>query len=467
MLKLDRKQLIAYLSITLYALFLSFLLGFPKNNAFIYIGGFLFNWFFLYGFYRLCNFKILFEDEIYITLNLVFLLLLFSTSVIKYLEKAILLGVGEGYYLILVGSIVGILAGSFLRKQSIKGILLFTTYAVLLSSKNLFITVGFTLANLVSADIYRRYRKTVYEIFALTVGNAIFTLLLVGYTLVSEPSKVEAYLLLYPVSVIVQIFLLFGLQKLLDLLPYMYSDEKLENFASLSNPLLEEMLIRAPGTYHHSVMVSVLSESIAKKLDADPLLTKVGAMFHDIGKLINPKYFIENQNGENPHDSLKPEISAAIIKNHVDEGLKLAHKYKLPKEIIKFIPEHQGTKLIRFFYMKALEENPNTSEGKFRYKGPIPQSKETAIVMIVDTVEAMVRALKNPSPEDIKKTVRRAISNLLQEGQLKDSGLSKEDLEKIENLLTELILSYYHERIKYPEKPQEVEKKETGKVNLR
>ena len=445
-------NLTTYAFITLFSALLALFFTYPQKNFWIFIGSFFLNFGLLYFLRRFGIFKNLFEEETYSSLGLVVLFLVSLALLGTHFNWFHLAEVKESYYLLLLGSIVGVLSRIFLRKRPIREILLFATYAVLLASKNIFVTVGFALANLISADIYGRYRKTSSEILAVAAGNAVFTLLLVGYMFTVNPSKVWECLLLYPLSVFTEIFLLFGLQKILDLLPYMYSDEKLENFANLSNPLLEEMLLRAPGTYHHSVMVSLLSESIAKKIGADPLLVKVGAMFHDIGKLINPQYFIENVNGSNPHSSLRPEASAAIIKNHVEEGLKLAKKHKLPKEIIPFIPEHQGTKLIRYFYIKALEENPNTPEEKFRYRGPIPQSKETAIVMIVDTVEAMVRALKNPSPDDIKATVHRAIENLLKEEQLKDSGLTEEELKRIEKLLVELILSYYHERIKYPEK---------------
>ncbi len=357
------------------------------------------------------------------------------------------------YYLLFLGSVLGILGKVFFRRKSLGIFLFLTTLTVFLASKNIFVAVGFALANLIAGDIYSQKRETLSEIYALLAGNAVFSVLLMGCLLNKDPSHVWLVFVFYPLSVLVQIFLLFGLQKLLDLLPFMYSDEKLEKLANLSNPLIGEMMLRAPGTYHHSVMVSLLAESLAKKLGADPILVKIGAMFHDIGKLVNPQYFIENVNGKNPHTSLNPEVSASIIKNHVEEGLVLAKKYNLPEEITRFIPEHQGTKLIKYFYYKALRENGKADINKFRYAGPIPQSKETAIVMIADTVEAMVRALKNPTPEEIRNTIKRAINTLVEEGQLNRSTLTEDDLKKIEKTLEEQILSYYHERIKYPENP--------------
>ena len=388
------------------------------------------------------------------TLRGVLLSLITLSAVLSKVDPLSLEPYREAYYLLFSGSIGGVLTKGFLRKRSIYPPLLTGALTLLIATLNFFVTVGFFLGNLVAADIYGRYRNTLAEIAAVAAGNAVFTLLLVGYWLIVEPKGVWKAILFYPLSVVVEIFLLFGLEKLLDLLPHMYSDGKLEKLANLSNPLIEEMMLRAPGTYHHSVMVSLLSEALARKIGADALLTRVGAMFHDIGKLINPQYFIENVNGENPHRNLKPEVSASIIKNHVEEGIALARKYKLPQEVVKFIPEHQGTKLIKYFYYKALEENPSVDEGKFRYSGPIPHSKETALVMIADTVEAMVRALKRPTVEEIRKTVRKALDTLKQEGQLDAAGFSPGELEQIEKHLVELILSYYHERIKYPEKPR-------------
>jgi putative nucleotidyltransferase with HDIG domain len=402
---------------------------------------------------RKINFFRYFTAWEFLTLHFTGLFAIFLTFLV---EKFELLSVPERvfYYLLFLGSFLGILGKVFLRKKSIGVYLFFTSLTVFLASKNIFVTVGYALSNLMAADIYSQNRNTLSEIYALIVGNAIFAFLLMGYLLDKNPSSVWWAFVFYPPSVLTQIFLLFGLQKLLDLFPFMYSDEKLEKLANLSNPLIEEMMLRAPGTYHHSVMVSLLAESIAKKIGADPILVRVGAMFHDIGKLINPQYFIENVNGENPHAKLKPEVSASIIKNHVEEGLELAKKYNLPEEIIRFIPEHQGTKLIKYFYYKALRENGKADINKFRYSGPVPQSKETAIVMIADTVEAMVRALKNPTPDDIRATIKKALNILTEEGQLNRANLTEAELKKIEKTLEEQILSYYHERIKYPERPK-------------
>jgi putative nucleotidyltransferase with HDIG domain len=401
-----------------------------------------------------------FSSREFITLHWTGLLIITASEIIAKLNP-LNLPDKSFYYLLFSGSLLGVLGKVFLRKKiaEFNLSLLLTSVAVFLVSKNPFIGIGFLLANLVASDIYSQKRETLSEIYALLAGNAVFSFLLAGHLLNKNPSSVWLVAVFYPLAVVLQIFILFGLQKLLDLLPFMYSDEKLEKLANLSNPLIGEMMLRAPGTYHHSIMVSLLAESLAKQIGADHLLVRIGAMFHDIGKLINPQYFIENVNSENPHKNLTPEVSASIIKNHVKEGLALAKKYNLPEEIARFIPEHQGTKLIKYFYYKALRENGKADINKFRYKGPIPQSKETALVMIADTVEAMVRALKHPTPEEIRETIRKAINTLIEEGQLSRSTLTEEELKKIAKTLEEQILSYYHERIRYPEKPKKIEQK--------
>jgi len=404
-----------------------------------------------YGAYLLKPFKQVYTDKRQSVLLLSFLTLL---GIAKLGETYNWFHINidtQVYYLLLLGSFYGVLIKTFLRKTDIYPLIILTTFSLSLVSLNVFTTLGFLFSNLVSADIYEKRRNVLSSIMAIIVGNIVFSFLLIANQLLTNILGTLLYLLFLPISITVQIFLLFGIQKLLDLIPFMYSDEKLKSLASLEHPLIEELLLRAPGTYHHSVMVSLLSEALAKKLGLNPLTVKVGAMFHDIGKLVNPQYFIENRNGKNPHDKLSPEISAAIIKGHVTEGVKLAKKYNIPQEIIAFIPEHQGTKLIKYFYHKAREKNPEVAIEKFKYAGPIPQSKETAIVMIADTVEAMVRSLKHPTVEDIKNVIDKALHNLQSEGQLASSQLTPEEIETIKETLLELLTSYYHKRIKYPE----------------
>src|SRR5699024_5563673 len=203
------------------------------------------------------------------------------------------------------------------------------------------------------------------------------------------------------------------------------SDSKLLHLANPNQPLLRKLLTEAPGTYHHSVMVANLSETACEAIGANGLLARVGAYYHDIGKTVNPHYFIENQVAiRNPHDFIEPEQSATIIINHVIDGVKLLKEHKLPKEIIDIAAQHHGTSMVEFFYHKAKQENEDVMEEDFRYPGPIPTSKEAGIISICDSVEAAVRSLKEPSTEKIEEIVTSIINKRLTDGQFNHTPLT-------------------------------------------
>ena len=224
----------------------------------------------------------------------------------------------------------------------------------------------------------------------------------------------------------------------------------------LSNPnqsLLRELMMKAPGTYHHCIMVSNLAESAAEEVDADPLLTRVAAYYHDIGKTKRPAFFSENQfGGENPHEKLSPSLSTLIISSHVKDGVNMAEKEKLPQIIIDIIKQHHGTGMISFFYQKALENDRFTiDEENFRYEGPLPQTKEAGIIMLADVVEAGVRSLSNPNSEKISSMVKKMIKDKLKDGQLDECDLTMKDIDKIVEKFVYIINGMYHNRIEYPE----------------
>ncbi len=234
------------------------------------------------------------------------------------------------------------------------------------------------------------------------------------------------------------------------------TDIKLLELANLNHPLLRELIIRAPGSYHHSMMVGSLSEAAAESVGANPLLCRVGAYYHDIGKAKNPQYFAENQKlGENPHDKLKPNMSALIIKAHVKDGLEMARQHRLPKEIQAFIAQHHGSSLIAFFYHKAKQmedpDIPEVDEKDYRYPGPKPQSRETAISMLADGIEAASRALPNPSPARLKGLVQKMINKAFTDGQLDECDLTLKDLNSIAKAFTRILTGIYHHRPEYPE----------------
>lgn len=243
-------------------------------------------------------------------------------------------------------------------------------------------------------------------------------------------------------------------------LPYMesaFSVTSTVKLLELSNPnheLLRRLLLEAPGTYHHSLMVGNLAEASAESVGANPLLVRVGAYYHDIGKIKRPEYFVENQRGfDNPHEKIAPALSTLIITSHVKEGVELGRNARLPEVILDFIEQHHGTSLAKYFYGRALEEDRdgNISEESFRYEGPKPQSKEVALVMLADSVEAAVRSLSEPTPEGIREMVRLIISDKLGDGQLEKCELTFKDLDTISNSFCKLLEGIYHKRIEYPE----------------
>lgn len=221
-----------------------------------------------------------------------------------------------------------------------------------------------------------------------------------------------------------------------------------------SHPLLKRMVTEAPGTYHHSLIVSNLSESAADAIGANALLTRVGAYYHDIGKMVKPEYFTENQMAAgNKHDELEPSMSRLVILNHVKEGIDLARRYKLNQNIIDFIPQHHGTSLIYYFYQRAITEGEEqeVDEENYRYPGPKPQTKETAIVLLADSVEGATRALEEHTAPQIEDVVRKVVNNKFIDGQLDECNLTLREINTIASTFVRVLSAMYHSRVKYPE----------------
>jgi cyclic-di-AMP phosphodiesterase PgpH len=245
------------------------------------------------------------------------------------------------------------------------------------------------------------------------------------------------------------------------------TDIKLLELASMDHPLMREMVIKAPGTYHHSVMVGSLAEAAAEAISANALLARVGSYFHDIGKTVKTQYYVENQTeGTNVHDRLRPSMSALVIVNHVKEGIELGERFHLPKEILDIIPQHHGTSLIRFFYAKAQEsdeaEKSPVKEEDFRYPGPKPQSRESGIVMLADGVEAATRSLRDPTRHNITTRVQSVIQNIVIDGQLDQCPLTLKDLSIIAETFVNVLVGIHHHRIEYPDKDKDKKGKEKG-----
>ena len=236
---------------------------------------------------------------------------------------------------------------------------------------------------------------------------------------------------------------------------------ELTNFSLLelsdfNQPLLKRMIMEAPGTYQHSLVVSNLAEAAADTIGKNSLLARVGAYYHDIGKMVKSEYFTENQlMGRNKHDNMEPSMSRLVILNHVKEGIELAKKHKLNQRIIDFIPQHHGTSLMYYFYQKSLEDSQDKEtikEEDYRYPGPKPQSWETAIVLLADSVEAATRSLDDPNPAKIEETVKKVINNKFIDGQFDECNLTLKEIDNISATFTRILSSMYHSRVKYPEK---------------
>jgi putative nucleotidyltransferase with HDIG domain len=235
------------------------------------------------------------------------------------------------------------------------------------------------------------------------------------------------------------------------------SDIKLLELANLNHPALKELIVQAPGTYHHSIIVGSLVEGAAEAIGANPLLARSCAYYHDLGKGRNPLYFGENQKGENRHDNLAPAMSAMIVKRHVTDGLELARQYKLPKLVLDAVPQHHGTRLVGYFYQKALKEfegkeggAPQIEESLYRYPGPKPQFREAALVMIADAVEAASRAMPEPTTAKFQAMVQKIINVIFSEGQLEECDLTLKDLNLIAQSFVRTLEGIYHARPLYP-----------------
>jgi hypothetical protein len=257
----------------------------------------------------------------------------------------------------------------------------------------------------------------------------------------------------------------YGLIGIVEVTSGITTDLTLLELLDFNHPLLKRMQRDANGTFNHSIVVGNLAEACADAINARALLCRVGAYYHDIGKMVRPEYFIENQfSGVNKHDDLKEAMSSKIIRNHISEGLKLADEYGLPKIVSNFIPMHHGTTRVEYFYRKALKkvegDAKKIDDNAFRYPGPKPNSKETGILMLCEASEAAVRSLKDPDIFKVEEMIKKIIKKRLDEGQLDECPLTLDDLRRLKGTvdgqtgMLPVLRGIYHIRIEYPEEPQ-------------
>jgi putative nucleotidyltransferase with HDIG domain len=249
--------------------------------------------------------------------------------------------------------------------------------------------------------------------------------------------------------------LTYGLLPLVEAAFDITTDFSLLELSNLNYPLLKELSVRAPGTYHHSIIVGNLAETASHTVGANSLLARVGSYYHDIGKMDKAEYFVENQLGpENPHEKLTTRMSALILGNHVKKGLELAEKTRLPTSIRDIIVQHHGTTYMSFFYQKAVAKDgaDEVNENDYRYPGPRPQTKEAAIVMLADVVEAATRSLKGPTHSRLKGLIEELVDERFQEGELDESPLTLRDLERIKESFLTILAGIFHARLEYPDR---------------
>ena len=246
--------------------------------------------------------------------------------------------------------------------------------------------------------------------------------------------------------------LAIAIQPIFEFLFHLATPTRLLELTNPGQPLMKRLMIEAPGTYHHSIIVANLAESAATRIKANSYLARAGAYYHDIGKLKRPLYFKENQMGENPHEHTDPYVSAAIVISHTKDGMLMAQKEHIPPEIQNIILQHHGVTPVMFFYHKALQlsNGQQVDINEFRYAGPKPDTKEAAIVMLADTIEAAVRSMKSPTPKAIDQFIERLVRGKLEDGQLSDSPLSLRDIDEICEAFSDILKGVYHERIEYP-----------------
>ena len=302
-----------------------------------------------------------------------------------------------------------------------------------------------------SVRVIRRRNQAYYSILTIA-GAYVLASVAVGLTLDRSASEVvwsAAFgALNATVCVSLAMIVLPPLEEITGIDTYL----KLLEWSDLNRPLMQRLSLEAPGTYAHTIAMANLVESAANAIGANGLLARVGTYYHDIGKLRKPQYFVENQpKGRNPHDKLKPAQSAAIIRNHIRDGLELAESYKLPRAVRAFIAEHHGTGQISYFLEKARErEGPPPNPAEYSYPGPVPQSAETAICMLADGVEASMRVLSDPTPDKIREVVDHIVRQRMEQGQLRDAPLTLQQLEGVKREFVRVLTGMYHNRIDYP-----------------
>ena len=443
---------------------------------------------FAFGRRNIQRFSLAPRDLIFVSVVVLILLAVTRVGILlshAVVEQLSLVTVDAWYYAIPVAATAMLVRLVLNSETAVVVTLLFAALAGLMADQSLYFMCYSALGGLVGATSVRTVKNRMGLIWsglnvALVNVLCVATFLLIdgrllGGSAMDASAQAMAYCFLAACGGIAAGFIATALLPIFETAFGYTTDIKLLELSNLNHPALRELIMRAPGSYHHSMMVGSLSEAAAEAIGCNPLLSRVGAYYHDIGKAKNPQYFAENQKlGENPHDKLKPNISALVIKAHVKDGIEMARQYRLPVVIQDFIAQHHGTSLIRYFYHKAKQledpDIPEVREADYRYPGPKPQTRETAICLLADGIEAASRAMPDPSPARLRGLVQKMINLAFTDGQLDECDLTLKDLNQIADAFHRILTGIYHHRPEYPgpdrkKGPQQPDKKKADQTN--
>jgi len=360
-------------------------------------------------------------------------------------------------YLVPVAMGSMLLASLFDAKMGFAGTVFLSVLCSAIWGNAFYLTVISLIVGSVSILVIKRVRTRtrLVEAVILMIGAYILTITVVGFFMHFPMIEILKAWRFGAFNGLVTPILVYGLLALFESVFDVITDFSLLELSNLNHPLLKRLSVEAPGTYHHSIVVGNLAEAGARAVGANPLLARVGSYYHDIGKIEKAEYFIENQvRGKNPHRKLSPRMSALILSNHVKKSLELAEEFHLPSAIKDIMVQHHGRSLMTYFYQKALEqsEDEEVNEEDYRYPGPKPQTKEAALVMLADAVEAASRTLKTPTHSRLKGLVEELVDERFQSGELDEAPLTLRDLQRIKESFLSILAGIFHTRLEYPEK---------------
>lgn len=334
-----------------------------------------------------------------------------------------------------------------------------STIAAVVSNGNFELFAMYAIGSIGAIFLTKRFDKR-FDFSKAALWDSLISMAMI-FTMSFDFSPFEfrmKSLFLSGINPFVSMILILGVLPYIEYISRIYSNMGLIELGNLGHPLVKQLLVKAPGTYFHSVMLSNMCESAAQRIGANYVLARIGPYFHDIGKIKRPEFFAENQRDVNPHDSISPMMNYLVVASHVKYGEELSHSSRLPLLVEDMIKEHHGTRMVSFFYQKALSENLKVSPDDFRYPGPKPRTKEAGIAMLADSCEAAVRSLKSPSLSKIQNMVEDVVNKIYNERQLDDSSLTLRDIDQIVEEFSKVLFAMHKRRIEYPKTTEEVER---------